>query len=180
VAARRDRGAGVGARVSGPRPARVARPRRVAICGASAPDGEDLRAAEAAGRAVAEAGAILVCGGLGGVMAAACRGAADAGGLTIGVLPGRDPDDANPWVGVPLATGMGEARNALVAAFADAVVAIGGAWGTLSEVALARTMGRPVVLLRPGLTDGLPLDRAAGPEDAVRAALGACAGTAAP
>ncbi|HSM37226.1 MAG TPA: TIGR00725 family protein [Longimicrobiales bacterium] len=166
-------------RVSGDRPAQVPRPPRVAVCGGSAPDGEDLRAAEAVGRAVAEAGAVLVCGGLGGAMAAACRGAADAGGTTIGVLPGADPAAANPWVAIPLATGMGEARNALVVAFADAIVAIGGAWGTLSEVALARAMGRPVVLLRPGLTDGLPLALASGPAEAVDAALRALAAPAA-
>jgi len=156
------------------RPARVLRPPRIAVCGGSSPDAEEMREAEAAGRAIARAGAILVCGGLGGVMAAACRGASDEGGTTIGVLPGRDPAAANPWVGVPLATGMGDARNALVVSFADAVVAVGGAWGTLSEVALARVLERPVVLLRPGLARGLPLPVAADAAAAVEEALAAC------
>lgn len=169
--ARRDR---LGGGVTAARPARVDRPPRIAVCGGSSPDPEELREAEAAGRAVADAGAILVCGGLGGVMAAACRGAADGGGVTVGVLPGADPSAANPWVSVPLATGMGEARNALVVAFADAVVAIGGAWGTLSEIALARATGRFVVVVRPRLAARLDLPGAADGASAVAAALAAC------
>ncbi len=111
--------------------------------------GSELDAlAEAVGRAVAGAGALLVCGGLGGVMAAACRGAVAAGGRTVGLLPGEDRAAANPWVQVPLATGLGEARNVLVVRAADAVVAVGGGYGTLSEIALARKLGRPVVGLR--------------------------------
>jgi uncharacterized protein (TIGR00725 family) len=97
------------------------------------------------GRGLAEAGAILVCGGLGGVMEAACRGAAEAGGLTVGILPGEDRAAANPWVRVAVATGMGELRNGLVVRAADALVAVGGSWGTLSEIALAVRTGRPVV-----------------------------------
>lgn len=157
------------------RAAMVPRPRRVAICGGSSPSQEELREAEAAGRALAEAGAILVCGGLGGVMAAACRGATDAGGTTVGVLPGREAAAANPWVSIPLASGMGEARNALVVAFAEAVIAVGGEWGTLSEVALARATDRTVILVRPGLTAGLPLPVAASGPDAVARALAECA-----
>ncbi|MEN8376104.1 MAG: TIGR00725 family protein [Gemmatimonadota bacterium] len=157
------------------RPQRVSRPIRVAVCGSSTPDPDELREAEAAGAAIAEAGAVLVCGGLGGVMAAACRGATDAGGQALGVLPGIDPAAANPWVTVPLATGMGEARNALVVSFADAVVAVGGAWGTLSEVALARAMDKPVVLVRPGLTTGLPLPAVVTGPEAVSLALSRCA-----
>jgi hypothetical protein len=157
------------------REARVPRPRRIAICGGTAPSPEELRQAEAAGRALAEAGAILVCGGLGGVMAAACRGAADAGGTTIGVLPGHDSASANPWVGIPLASGLGEARNALVVAFADAVIAVGGSWGTLSEVALARATDRAVILVQPGLTAGLPLPVARDGPEAVAMALERCA-----
>ena len=94
---------------------------------------------------MAEAGAGLVCGGLGGVMEAACRGARSRGGLTLGLLPGTDRDAANGWVVVALPTGLGEARNALVVRAADAVVAIGGGWGTLSEIALALKTGVPVV-----------------------------------
>ena len=105
----------------------------------------ELAAAEEAGAAVAEAGAGLVCGGLGGVMEAACRGARSRGGLTVGLLPGTDRDAANGWVVVALPTGLGEARNALVVRAADAVVAIGGGWGTLSEIALALKTGVPVV-----------------------------------
>lgn len=103
--------------------------------------------AEAAGRVIGEAGATLVCGGLGGVMEAACRGAAQAGGLTVGLLPGDVPSAANPWVTVPLATGIGELRNGLIVRVAQAIVAIHGGWGTMSEVTLARKMGRPVVAI---------------------------------
>jgi hypothetical protein len=105
----------------------------------------ELALAEEAGAAVAEAGAGLVCGGLGGVMEAACRGARSRGGITVGLLPGTDRDAANGWVVVALPTGLGEARNALVVRAADAVVAIGGGWGTLSEIALALKTGVPVV-----------------------------------
>jgi uncharacterized protein (TIGR00725 family) len=110
--------------------------------GASA---DDLATAEDVGAAVAEAGCGLVCGGLGGVMEAACRGARSRGGLTLGLLPGLDREEANGWVVVAVATGLGEARNALVVRAADAVVAIGGGWGTLSEIALALRTGVPVV-----------------------------------
>ena len=103
------------------------------------------RVAEEVGRAVAEAGAVLVCGGLGGVMEAACRGARAGGGLTVGILPGRDRADANRHVDVAIPTGMGEARNALVVRAADAVVAVAGEYGTLSEIALALQAGIPVV-----------------------------------
>jgi uncharacterized protein (TIGR00725 family) len=105
----------------------------------------ELADAEDAGAAVAEAGATLVCGGLGGVMEAACRGARSRGGLTVGILPGDDRDAANGWVAVGLPTGLGEARNVLVVRAAHAVVAVGGGWGTLSEIALALRAGRPVV-----------------------------------
>jgi uncharacterized protein (TIGR00725 family) len=111
--------------------------------GEAAPD--ELAVAEDVGAAIAEAGAGLVCGGLGGVMEAACRGARSSGGLTLGLLPGVDRGDANGWVLVAVPTGLGEARNALVVRAADAVVAIGGGWGTLSELALALKTGRPVV-----------------------------------
>jgi uncharacterized protein (TIGR00725 family) len=104
---------------------------------------------------VAEAGAIVVTGGLGGAMEAACRGAADAGGLTLGLLPGVDRADANPWVQVAVPTGLGELRNGVVVRTADVVVAIRGGWGTLSEVALARKLGRPVVGLGAWELDGV-------------------------
>ncbi len=101
--------------------------------------------AEEVGKLLAEAGAIVVTGGRTGVMEAASKGAREAGGMTLGILPEADRREANPWVAVAVPTGMGEARNALVARAADAVVAIGGAWGTLSEIALARKAGKPVV-----------------------------------
>ena len=117
----------------------------IAVVGpGSASDGE-LELAEEAGAEVASAGCGLVCGGLGGVMEAACRGARSRGGLTVGLLPGLDRDAANGWVIVAVPTGLGEARNALVVRAADAVVAIGGGWGTLSEIALALKTGVPVV-----------------------------------
>jgi len=110
--------------------------------GAEGAGAAELEAAEEAGAAVAAAGAILVCGGLGGVMEAACRGARSRRGMAVGLLPGFDRGDANGWVSVAIPTGMGEARNALVVRAADAVVAIGGGWGTLSEIALARKAGK--------------------------------------
>jgi uncharacterized protein (TIGR00725 family) len=108
---------------------------------------EELALAEAVGRQLAERGCTLVCGGLGGGMEAACRGAKEAGGLTIGIVPGYDERDANPWVDHVICTGMGQARNAIVAASGRALIAVGGGWGTLSEIALALRLGRPVVLL---------------------------------
>lgn len=121
---------------------------QVAVIGGSEPNGDDRAAAEVVGAALASAGAVVVCGGLGGVMAAACRGARAAGGLTVGLLPGGDRSAANPWVEVAIPTGLGEARNALVVAAASVVVAIGGEYGTLSEIALALRSGRPVVGVR--------------------------------
>jgi uncharacterized protein (TIGR00725 family) len=120
----------------------------VAVVGAGDADDELAAAAEEVGRRLAQAGAAVVCGGLGGVMEAACRGAKSAGGLTVGILPGRRRADANRWVDVAIPTAMGETRNALVVMSADAVVAVGGEHGTLSEVAFGLKLGRPVVGLR--------------------------------
>jgi len=117
----------------------------VAVVGSGTASGAETDAAEALGRHLAEAGAVVVCGGLGGVMAAACRGARRAGGRTVGILPGTDRAEANDFVEIALATGMGEARNAVVVGTADAVVAVGGEFGTLSEIALALKAGIPVV-----------------------------------
>jgi uncharacterized protein (TIGR00725 family) len=148
----------------------------IAVIGAGVASPDEERAAEAVGRLLAEAGCHLVCGGLGGVMAAACRGAKQAGGRTIGILPGDTRQEANPWVDVPVPTGMGEARNLLVVRASDAVIAIGGEFGTLSEIALALKLGRPVVGLTTWMItiEGLSVDpilRATTPEDAVRLAL---------
>jgi hypothetical protein len=141
--------------------------------GASA---EQLEAAEEVGRLLAEAGAVVVCGGLGGAMEAVCRGARSAGGMTVGILPGRDRDDANEYVQVALPTGLGEGRNALVVRAADAVVAVGGGYGTLSEIALALRADKPVVgigtweLSRDGEPD-TGVVRVQGAAQAVRTAL---------
>jgi uncharacterized protein (TIGR00725 family) len=117
----------------------------IAVIGPGSAESEELALAEEVGAAVGAAGAGLVCGGLGGVMEAACRGARSRGALTLGLLPGLDREDANGWVIVAVPTGLGEARNALVVRAADAVVAIGGGWGTLSEIALALKTCVPVV-----------------------------------
>lgn len=106
---------------------------------------EEMTQAAAVGRLLAARGAVVVCGGMGGVMGAVSRGAAEAGGTVLGILPGRDRADANDHVTIALATGMGEMRNALVVRAADAVIAVGGAYGTLSEIAFALRTGVPVV-----------------------------------
>ena len=117
----------------------------IGVIGGSAPTPEEAVAAEAVGCGVAEAGAVLICGGRGGVMEAACRGAKGAGGLTIGVLPGVSRGQANAYVDLPIVTGIGEARNAIIVRTANAVIAIGGSYGTLSEIAYALGFGTPVV-----------------------------------
>ena len=142
----------------------------IAVVGGSRSTPEEDGQAEAVGRLLAERGAVLLCGGLGGVMEAAARGARAAGGLTVGILPGSDPAEANPYIELPLATGMGEMRNALIVRAAQALIAIGGGWGTLSEVALARRIGTPVVGLYDALS-GIDLPRVATPTEAVRWAL---------
>jgi uncharacterized protein (TIGR00725 family) len=122
----------------------LAEPLYIAVIGASAPTPEQYEQAVAAGRRLAELGAIVVTGGRGGVMEAACRGAKEGGGQTVGVLPGLGREDANAFVDVALPTGLGELRNGLVARSGEAVVAIGGAWGTLAEIAFARGAGKAV------------------------------------
>lgn len=146
-------------------------PLRIAVSGGGTCGPADAAAGEAVGRAIAQAGAVLITGGRTGVMEAACRGAYEAGGVTVGFLPGGQPEEANPWVTVPLATGMGQGRNLLVARAADAVIAIAGAWGTLSEIAFARKLEVPVVLLRPTLAASLGLPVADTAEEAVAQAL---------
>jgi uncharacterized protein (TIGR00725 family) len=112
---------------------------------------------------------VLVCGGLGGVMEAACRGARSEGGTAVGILPGLDRGAANQHVSVAVATGLGEARNALVVRAADALIAVGGAYGTLAEIALALKGGKAVVGLGTWEIEGV--ERAEGPESAVESAL---------
>ena len=121
--------------------------KQIAVIGGSNASAEVLRQAERVGRELALAGANLVCGGLGGVMEAACRGAHEAGGFTIGILPGDDRREANPWVKCAIPTGLGHFRNFLVVQAADGAVALPGASGTLSEAAMALTLGKPVVTL---------------------------------
>ncbi len=128
--------------------------------------------AEEVGRLVAEAGATLVCGGLDEVMAAAARGAKAGGGVTVGILPGESRADANPWVDHVVVTGTGHARNLAVAASGDAVIAVGGGYGTLAEIAYARILGRPVVVLGPGWDLGREgIELASTPVEAVELAL---------
>jgi uncharacterized protein (TIGR00725 family) len=117
----------------------------IAVIGAGTCDETEAALAEEVGRLLGRAGALVVCGGLGGVMEAACRGAKGAAGVTLGLLPGLDRADANTWVDVAVPTGLGEARNVLVVRTADAVIAIGGEFGTLSEIGFALKTGKPVV-----------------------------------
>jgi len=147
----------------------IRRRSRIAVIGGSRPGRAALDAAFEVGRLIARAGAVLVCGGLGGVMEAACRGAREEGGLTIGILPGGAAADANPWVDVPIATGLGYTRNALVVMNADAVIAVDGEYGTLSEIAYGKIHGKKVVGLATWEVKGV--ETAATPEDAVRMAL---------
>jgi uncharacterized protein (TIGR00725 family) len=142
---------------------------RIAVIGGSRPGRQALEVAFEVGRLIARAGAVVVCGGLGGVMEAAGRGAREEGGLVIGILPGGSPADANPWVDVPIATGLGYTRNSLVVMNADAVVAVDGEYGTLSEIAYGKIHGKKVVGL--GSWDLKGVEVAASPEDAVRMAL---------
>ena len=150
----------------------------VAVIGGSTCSAEDARVAEAVGHGLASRGVALVCGGLGGVMEAACRGAKSAGGLTVGILPGDDRRSANPYVDVPVITGMGHARNAIVVKTAQAVIAIDGSYGTLSEIAVALQDGIAVIglgtwaLSLRGQADQFII-QARGAEEAVEKAIAA-------
>jgi uncharacterized protein (TIGR00725 family) len=117
----------------------------IAVIGASSCSPEEAKLAESVGELLAQRGATIVCGGLGGVMEAVCRGAKSKGGLTIGILPGKNSSTANPWVDIPVVTGIGEARNVAVVKSAQAVIAIGGGYGTLSEIAYALKSSIPVI-----------------------------------
>jgi len=145
----------------------------LAVVGGASADADTLARAEAVGAAVARAGATLVCGGRGGVMEAACRGAAGQGGMTIGILPGGDRGDANPYVRVAIATGLGDARNVIIARTADALIAVGGRYGTLSEIALGLAFGKRVVSIGSWSLDdkGGDLLYADEPTEAVRLAM---------
>ena len=149
----------------------------VAVCGPDPAPPEVAAQAEAVGRLLARAGAVLVCGGLGGTMEAAARGASAEGGVSIGLLPDPKRDRANPHLSYSIPTGMGEMRNALVVRSADVVIAIAGEFGTLSEIAFALKTRTPVVglstwELAKGGQPVEPFVRADGPDEAVRTALG--------
>jgi len=144
----------------------------VSVIGGTVVTPEVEAGAETVGRLLAEAGAIVVTGGREGVAAAACRGAKEAGGVTVGILPGRDRSDANPWVTVAIPTGMGETRNALVVMDADAVIAFPGAYGTLIEAAFSKLGGTMVIAVgEVSFADDLEVVRADDPVDAVQLAL---------
>ena len=143
---------------------------QIAVVGSGA---EHVGEAEEVGRLLARRGCVVVCGGLGEVMAAAARGAKEAGGTTVGVLPGDSTVDANPWIDYAVATGTGHARNLAVIASCVAAIAVGGRWGTAAEIAYARVLGRPVVVLGegPGI-EGDGIERAGTPAEAVELVLG--------
>jgi uncharacterized protein (TIGR00725 family) len=133
---------------------------------------EHVARAEAVGRLLAGRGCTVVTGGRAEVMAAAARGAKAAGGTTIGILPGEGRADANEWIDHAVVTGIGHARNLAVVASGDAVIAVGGSWGTLAEIGFARRLGRRVVILEPGWAiEGEGIERASSPEEAVERAL---------
>ncbi|MGM0441257.1 MAG: TIGR00725 family protein [Elusimicrobiota bacterium] len=117
----------------------------VGVIGGSRADSTVKKIAREVGRRIAKKGYILVCGGLGGVMQATCKGASEAGGFTVGILPGRSKKSANPFVDLPVVTGMSHARNAIIVRTADILIAIDGRYGTLSEIALAKASGKRVI-----------------------------------
>jgi uncharacterized protein (TIGR00725 family) len=127
---------------------------QIAVIGKGTPDEQLAPLAEEVGRRLAQAGAIVVCGGMGGVMEAASRGAREAAGDVIGIVPGEEPSDANPYVTHAVATGIGHARTLAVVASGDAVIAIGGEWGTLAEIGFARRLGKRVAALRSWTVTG--------------------------
>ncbi len=155
---------------------------QIAVVGSSSARGEICALAEQVGEEIARAGAALICGGLGGVMEASAKGAKKSGGVTIGILPGESKAEANPYIDFKIVTSMSHARNAIIARSADAVIAVGGEYGTLSEVALALKEGKPVVvlettselekLLREIKDENLRF--AASPEEAVKLACKLC------
>lgn len=147
---------------------------RIGVIGGRSADKKTLETARQVGAFIARAGAVLVCGGLGGVMAAAASGARQAGGLTVGIIPGNDPGEANIHIDVPIATGLGYTRNSLVAMNSDALIAIDGGYGTLSEIAYGNIYEKPVIGLATWAIEGVTL--AESPEKAVELALRAARG----
>ncbi len=141
----------------------------VGIIGAGKAEPELLHLAEEVGRFLAKEGIIVITGGLGGVMEAACRGAVSEGAITVGILPTLRKEDANPYVKIAIPTGMGEMRNALIVRASDALIAIGGEYGTLSEIALALKTGKPVIGLKTWEIPGII--KANSPKEAFEKAL---------
>jgi uncharacterized protein (TIGR00725 family) len=145
---------------------------RIGVIGGSSPDDRAILMAFRVGQAIGEAGAILVCGGLGGVMEAAASGAKKAGGLTVGLLPGASTDEANPSIDLPIATALGYSRNSLVALNSDVLIAVAGEFGTLSEIAYGNIYGKKVIGLDTWEVKGVI--KAKTPEEAVQMALNEC------
>lgn len=132
---------------------------------------EEAKLAKEVGRLIAEKKAILICGGLGGVMEAAARGAFLAGGLTIGILPGKNRQEANPYIKLPIVTNMGAARNLIIVLSSQAVIAIGGGYGTLSEIAFALQYGVPVIALNSWQLPENRIIQATSPSEAIEKAI---------
>jgi hypothetical protein len=146
------------------------RQRIIGVIGGGTVTDTDYEIGRQVGRLIAEAGAVLVCGGLGGIMEAACRGAFEAGGQTLGLLPGPEAEQANRWVTLAVPTNLGHARNVIIAHTAEALIAVRGEYGTLSEMAIGLKLGKPVAAL--GSWPGLPgVSYAADPVEAVAAVL---------
>ena len=143
----------------------------IGVIGGSTCTNEEAALAEETGRLLAQRGAVLVCGGLGGVMEAVARGAHANGGTTVGILPGADPAAANAYIGIPLATGLGEMRNFLIVRTAHALIAIGGGVGTLSEIALAQRIEKPVVGLHDSFRNAVDIPRVQRAAEAVQWAV---------
>lgn len=141
----------------------------VGVIGAGKAQKELIEIAEEVGKLLAASKAVVVCGGLGGVMEAVCKGAVKEGGITVGILPGIKKEDANPYVKIPIATGLGELRNALIVRASDILIAIGGEYGTLSEIALALKTGKKVIGIKTWKIPGII--EASDAKDAVSLAL---------
>ena len=142
---------------------------RIGVIGGSKPDTKSRQVAFNVGQLIAEKGAILICGGLSGVMEASSRGAKQAGGLTLGILPGNSPQDANPYIDIAIATGLGYSRNSLVAMNSDVIIAVDGRYGTLTEIAYGRIYGKKIIGL--GTWDIEGVIKAESAEEAVNMAL---------
>jgi len=143
---------------------------QIGVIGAASCSPGELNLAEDVGREIARRGAVLVCGGLGGVMKAAAHGAKEAGGLTVGIIPGDNPNLANPYIDIVITTDLGHARNVLVVHSSQAVIAVSGSHGTLSEIAVALKLGKPVISLRSWKVDPQIIEA----EDPVWAVQRAC------